>query len=254
MRKLARRLVAGVGVSAIAISLALGGLYWAARQVPDFYRQSLARHRDSEPASGERFEQQALALHNQLQHAGRWEVRFTENDVNGWLADDLPRKFPRLLPAGVSDPRVAIEENSLRLAIRYNRGSVDTVLSLAGEAYLTDQPNEVAIRIGQARAGFLPVPLARLLDDISERAARAGVPLRWTEARGAPVALVRVPFDVSLPGREKHDPQRLVLEQLHSLQGEFVVVGRIESVDSDAREQAAPTTAVQPLTSDTRQR
>lgn len=254
MPKLARRLVIALALAAFAIGLSVGGLYWATRQVPDFYRQSLARQSDADPASGERFEQQALALHSQLQHAGRWEIRFTQDEINGWLADDLPRKFPRLLPEGLSDPRVAIDGNALRLAVRYRRGSVDTVLSLSGDAYLTDQPNEVAVRIGQARAGFVPVPLGRLLDDIRARAVLAGVPLRWTEADGAPVALLRVPCDVMLPGHDEDDPQRLVLEQVRINQGEFVVVGRIESVGSEAGENAAPSTAVQPLESETCQR
>src|SRR5436305_1794970 len=83
-----------------------------------------------------------------------------------WLPGDLPAKFPRALPTGIAEPRIAIIGNELHLAVHYGRGGVDTVVSLAGEASLTNQPNEVAVRIDQARAGMLPIPLGSFVQEI----------------------------------------------------------------------------------------
>ena len=136
----------------------------------------------------------------------------------------------------------------LRIALRYQRGGVDTVLSIAGEAYLTDQTNEIAVRLDRARAGLVPVPLTRFLDEVAERAARANVPLRWTEVGGAPVALIRPPLDASDAAN-----RRVVLDRLRLDQGQLLLGGRTEEVPP-AGDVAHPATAGQPSDKDTRQR
>jgi hypothetical protein len=249
MRSVTRRLILAAAGVALFATAALLGVYRASRRVPEFYRKALAAPPTLQREGGQRFERHALALHNQFHHAGHWEVRFDQDDINGWLAADLPAKFPRALPPGVSEPRIAIDRGAVRLAVHYQRSGVDTVVSLSGQAYLTDQPNEVAIHVEQARAGLLPVPLGKFVQEITERAARANVPLRWTEAHGTPVALVRVPLALD-------DVQRrqFVLERLHFGDGELVVAGRTEEPAPDSDDRAAPSTAVQPGDSEIRQR
>jgi hypothetical protein len=248
MRKVARRLLIAAVALVMLLLAALGCVYQASRSVPAFYRQALAAPTATQHQSGQRFEQHAMALHNQLYHAGRWEIHFTEDEINGWLAADLPEKFPQALPAGVSGPRISIDGGVVHLAVRYQRGAIDTIVSLAGDACLTDQPNEIAVRIDQARAGLVPVPLARFLHEISERAARANVPLRWTEDKGVPVALVRVPLDADNARR------RLTLERVQFAGGELIVAGRTEDDSLDSSQPVAPNTAAQPAASETRQR
>jgi hypothetical protein len=171
----------------------------------------------------------------------------TQEEINGWLATNLPEKFPQALPPGISNPRIAIEDEKVHLAVRYSRGGVETVLSISGEAYLTAQPNEIAVRLDRARAGMLPVPLARFLHEITERAAKAGVPLRWTEVRGAPVALLRLPLD------RDEDDKRVVLEDIRWRDGQLLVAGRTEEPSPGTSDQQ-PATAVQPGPKETRQR
>jgi hypothetical protein len=247
-RKLARRLIAAIVVASLMAVVGLFAVHRAIRQVPEFYRQALTASPATQHDEGQRFEEHALAMHNQLQQAGQWEARFTQDEVNGWLAAELPAKFPRALPPGVSDPRVAIARGKVRLAAHYQRGGVDTIVSLAGEAHLTQQPNEVAIHISQVRAGLLPVPLGKFLQEVTERATRANLPLRWTEAEGTPVALIRVPRQW---GESRH--RQLVLQRLVFGDGELAVAGRIEPQSKEA-DDAAPATAVQPAEAETIQR
>src|SRR4029079_4731605 len=192
MRQMVRRLLIAAAATALGAVALLLCLYQASRIVPAFYRQALIAPAGAVAEDGQQFERAALDLHNQRHRSGRWKARLTQEQINGWLASDLPAKFPHALPGGISEPRIAIDDGVLRLAVRYQRGGVDTVLSIAGEAYLTAQPNEIAIRVDQARAGLVPVPLTRFLSEIDEQAARANLPLRWAEARGAPVALIRL--------------------------------------------------------------
>lgn len=251
MRKIAAALSVVMLALAIVGAVALFSLYRASQQVPTFYQRALV-HTAAEQDSGERFERQALALHNQVRHSGQWESRFSEDEINGWLAAVLPEKFPQALAQGISDPRIAMEGDLMRLAVRYERGSTSTIVSLAARVQLTAEPNEVAIQIRELRAGSLPVPLARFLDDITHRAASAGFPLRWTETDGHPVALVRLALDPkSFQGRQ------LTLERLEVADRELLVGGRTEELPpvEAVAEAAQPEGEVaSPPPSETRQR
>src|SRR5262245_23958863 len=119
MRKLVRRLLIASLVCVALVALASWTIYSASRQPPEFYRQALTATPEVQHEQGQRFEQQALTLHNQAYHAGRWEVRFGQDEINGWLAAELPAKFPKVLPAGVSEPRIDISQGLVRLAIHY---------------------------------------------------------------------------------------------------------------------------------------
>ncbi|HZN33495.1 MAG TPA: hypothetical protein VFB80_06730 [Pirellulaceae bacterium] len=223
MRKYARLAVVVLLALAGAGAISLFSLYRASRHVPVFYERALAVQPEAQKAAGQKFEQEALSLHNQVRQPGRWEARFTQDEINGWLAADLPVKFPQALPKGASDPRMALSAGQVQLAVRYERGATKTVVSLSGQVQLTQEPNELAVRIDGVRAGALPLPLAEFRDEIAERAAKAGVPIRWTEAEGVPVALVRLPLDP-----REFGGRRLVVEELRLTEGELFVAGRTE--------------------------
>ncbi len=226
-----------LGITLFAAAGAVGSAYWASRRAPAFYRVALASSPAEAIEQGERFERAALALHNQAQHAGRWETSLSADEINGWLATELPTKFPQLLPAGISDPRVAIDGDMFHIAVRYSRGNVDTVLSISGEAYLTAQTNEIAIRLDAARAGLVPIPLGRVIQEIDDRAERSDVSLRWTEVKGLPVALVRLPLD------RDDDKGRIVLDRLSTANNQLLLAGRTEMATTTEEKQ--PATAVQ---------
>jgi hypothetical protein len=248
MRKICRRLMISAAAAGLLASVALWCVVAASRRAPEFYRQALAASPAALAQDGQRFEHDALDLHNQLQEEGHWQALLTQDEINGWLATDLPAKFPKLLPPGVSQPRLAIEDGKFRVAVHYQRGRVDTVLSLTGEAYLTAQPNEVAVRLDAARAGLVPVPLARFIDEISAHAARADLPLRWSEVRGAPVALLRVPLNLNDDGK-----RQVLLDRVELQDATLLLAGRTQKGPRDG-DRAAPVTAGQPGEKETRQR
>ena len=243
-RRLALISAAGLVVVLVFFSAAT---YLASRRAPSFYRQALSAPPADALEQGERFERAALALHNQVQRPGRWEAALTADEINGWLATELPAKFPQMLPTGIADPRVAIDGETFRAAVHYQRGGIDTVLSISGEAYLTAQDNEIAIRLTQARAGLVPIPLGHVIQEISQRAERAELSIRWTEVKGSPVALVRLPLDLA------DGTGRIVLDRLDTAHNQLLLAGRTESITPDTQGENRPATALQP-DKDTRQR
>lgn len=183
------------GLCVVIVVLVLVGLYLAVRHEPAFYRATLDINRAALEKGSDRMLRKATALQNALMRPGRWELRVTAEEINGWLAVDLPRNHPSALPPSLGDPRVAISPDEMILACRYDAGGVRSVLSLTVQPYLA-QPNVVALRIVRARAGLLPMPLKTVLDGLSGAAHAMQSRLTWADADGMPVALLSMPDDM----------------------------------------------------------
>ena len=177
----------------VGLLLAAGGtallVYRATQQVPAFYEEALAREPQAAMQANDEYLQQVTALASDLQRPGEWQAVFTAEQINGWLAVDLVSNYPDLLPEEIQAPRIAIADKQATVACRIVRGDKSTVFSLSLDVYLSE-PNVLALRLRSARAGALPMPLAKVLDALTEAARHADVPLQWRQNAGDPVALV----------------------------------------------------------------
>lgn len=196
-------------------------LYSASRHEPQFYQQALQIEPEQQREAGHELEKSVLDLHNTARTEGRWEAVFTEAQVNGWLAADLPEKFPHMLPVGTDQPRVSIDPQRIKIACRYQHGKINTVVSFDLSVNLTTEPNTLAVRVSQVRAGALPVPLKRFLAPITKAGADSDIALRWSQADGDPVALVTVPHQ-----HADYSHREIYLESVEMRDGEIRLAGR----------------------------
>jgi len=223
MRRFIRWLFVGC-LAIVLIALAAGMYcYRSLQQVPEFYSQALAQPAPEPAKAAYKFEQQVLELRNDVHREGDWQATFTAEEINGWLASDLPVKFPRALPSNVSDPRVAITPEMIQIACKYSDARFNSVVSIGAQPKMTADPNVIAIRIKQVRAGALPVPLANFLEQISAHTAKAGVPLRWGEENGDPVAYITLPMN-----QPEFQGKTLRVEVVELKEGALVVSGKTE--------------------------
>ena len=126
------RLATALAVGCIAIGLlALGSAYWAARRVPAFYQQVLQAEPAALKKNSDQLLENAAALASSVHNEQRWQALFTAEQINGWLAVDVVKNFPELLPKGVADPRIAIHPDRVALAGRYLDGPVETEIGRA---------------------------------------------------------------------------------------------------------------------------
>ena len=197
-------------------------LYRGTQQVPQFYEQSLQPKlsRPEQAQLGDEFEREVLELHNDTGREGQWQAVFSDQEVNAWLAVDLVQNHPRALPPDLVDPRVRIAVDRLQVACRYKGEPLETVVSIEADVYLTDKPNQLALRIRGFRAGLIPLPLKQLMDRVTDAARKSDVQLLWSQQEGDPVALFQVPAEhQQFPGRE------LCLETLELRDGEIFLAG-----------------------------
>ncbi|MFM8415116.1 MAG: hypothetical protein ACKOCX_10365 [Planctomycetota bacterium] len=210
-----RRFVFPLLVSLVAVLAVLGG---AAAWSPAFYRARL-------PAGGPVAEQAARrlvttvsAMHADFLRVGRWEGLVDERDVNAWLAIDLPRNHADILPVAVLDPRVEFLPGRLRAGVRLGRGLLSATCWIEAEVSLRE-PNQLGIRLVDARLGGLPLPRGPILRELAGRLERLGTvtETRWQDGRGLLV--------VYIPSTHQAGGVSHWLEAVRFAAGELAVAG-----------------------------
>ena len=157
-----------------------------------------------------------------FESTGRWEILFTEEEINAWLAHSLPKKHPDLLPEGFSDPRVHIEPDGISGACRVERGAISGVVSLKVDVRMA-QPNVCNARIRRAQLGNLPWPLNKIITAANRTAREAEIPLSWKQAGGDPVAVVRIPLI--------EDDKHVSIETLQLEEGKLYLAGVTKRIE-----------------------
>ena len=200
-------------------------VYRGTQHVPDFYIDVLNSELTPQEQAklGDDFEREALELHNDAKRVGAWEAVFSEDQVNAWLANDLPRNHPRALPSEVSDPGVKISPDQVQVGCMYSGEPIGAVISLSADVYLTDKPNQLAIQVHSVRAGRVPLPLKNFMDRVSEATRTSGLQLVWSRKDGDPVALIQIPSQV-----DRKTGRKIRVETLELRDGEVYVAGRTD--------------------------
>ena len=144
---------------------------------------------------GSKLEQTVLDIYNAATIPTTWDGTLTETEINGWLGSELPAKFPETLPENFKDPRVWLQANELTIAGRYSYKDLRGILVGKFDLFCTDQPNQVAVRIGSIKLGVVPVPVTQFADTITESLQQSGYESSWSTQDGDPVLLVNIPDD-----------------------------------------------------------
>jgi hypothetical protein len=159
-------------------------------------------------------------LLNGIQLAREWQVSFTEAQINSFFEEDFKHSglAKQLLPHGISEPRVVVEENRLRLGFRYGLDFWSTVVTIDLRVWLAPkEPNVVAVEFQGVHAGALPISPQSLIDQVKRFAERSKLEVSWYRFNGNPVALLRFPGDQPRPTTQ--------VRQLLLTPGRLIIVG-----------------------------
>jgi hypothetical protein len=214
-RKIRLLLILSGSLAAI-VAVALLALYGAACYEPAFYREAMEIDDDTLEKGSDRMLQQTTALAGAVKKKGEWDALFTAEHINGWLAVDMVNNHPNLLPPTLHDPRVVIHPKGITIACRFEQDNISTVLSLTVEPYMPE-PNVIALRFIQARAGLLPIPLGDVLDRFTQAVRDLQWHVAWRHAGNDPVAMLSFP--------PNDDDRPMQIETLRLGEGEIYVAG-----------------------------
>lgn len=226
MRVYLRRAVIFGGVLIAAIGCTSVWLHHQSRQVPDFYRLATVQNVTAEAiaerqAANRRLVENVQRARDAAARQGAWSVTFSSDEVNAWLAEGYPEKFPSLSQRGLTQPRAAIEDDRLLVAARLTTRGYEFVVSCEVQIELTEQPNLLAIHLDRFRVGALPIPWNQLKDRIDREAVRSGIDLQWDESEDGPVALLTIP--TAYPG---FPAKPVIVESIRLSGGKIELSGR----------------------------
>ncbi len=202
-------------------------LYQSAQRIPEFYQAALEVPAETLVAAGADFERNVAQLHNNTVDKGDWKSVFTQEQINGWLQFEFAKKFPNALPQGISDPRVSIINDEIKLAFGVKAKNLSGIVVAAGDLFCTAQKNQIGIRIKSINAGLIPISIDRWANEIGSRLRERRIPFSWTEVEGDPVALITVPTSIT-------DERELELKDISVENKKIVLIGEtILSADVD---------------------
>jgi hypothetical protein len=223
----------------VILALVAAGVYLLSLHVPDFYVRAMVPPGKDRQRRATKFANDFAQLYQDVTYNRQWLGQFDERDVNSFFQEQLESSglADPILPKSMSDPRIQIERDRLRLGFRYRWGPLATIISIDMRVWLAAKElNVIALELQGLHAGSLPIAAQSLLEQVSETARQNNIEVTWYRYRGNPVALCRFQADQDRPTfRLDH----IALED-HAVR----VWGR--SSEGPSLRQVVPTAAVKP--------
>jgi hypothetical protein len=202
----------------------LGTLTVLTQHEPAFYRRAGIPPGQERKEISARCEGRAFGVVNDIRvgggDKGNWGGQFSEAELNCYLAEHFITSglAKKMLPEGISDPRIAIDKNCIRLGFRYGCSPWSTVVSVSFRAWLAKgEPNVIILELQGLHAGALPISAQSLLEDISDALRQQNIQVSWYRHDGYPTAALKFQSDQPRP------PAQLL--QLEATPGMLTVVG-----------------------------
>lgn len=186
----------------LLVLLGLGtALAFMVAHEPAFYRQVEVSPGDQRQVQSKDFFREFMAMVNYYVGDYKlWEVDFSEDQINSYFAEDFIRSglIHKTFPENISEPRVKIEADRIRIGFRYGKKPWSTVVSIDLKPWFAAQERDVlALEVQGIHAGLLPIASQSILERFSELARSQGIEVTWYRNEGKPVALIR--FRASRP-------------------------------------------------------
>lgn len=193
-RRWRSRLIRIIASVVVFVTVGILLLYFAAQFQPGFYRNAKDVDAISLQKFGDEMEMALLDMQNDILTESTWQAIIFDHQVNGWLASDLPEKFPGTLPKNIRSPRIAFFNEEVRIAFEIKFGMFSGYVCIEGDVFCPDSRiNQLAIKISKARIGILPIPVSAWADRLTQSLNESGIPTVWDEIDGDPVALITLP-------------------------------------------------------------
>jgi hypothetical protein len=197
-----RSFIVAVGIVVFLTGSTATALLLLLHYEPQHHRRSAVPPGDNRVQLSQEFYRLFFALVSDMNGKDLWQASFSDEQINSYLNEAFIHSgmSEKLLPEGISEPRVAFEPERMRLSFRYRSRFVNTVVSITLRIWLPrNDPNVVVLQLEGLQAGLVPFTAQWLLERISEVPRKNGIDVSWYRHEGCPVALVRFQNDQPHP-------------------------------------------------------
>jgi hypothetical protein len=227
-RKWRRRVVVMLLVLLVVVAGGLYSTYQATQQAPDFYTSIVEKPvaASSGPPVRAVAEKQIDEAKSAARKKESWRFEFTQDQINEFLARDLPEQFPGVLPASFKDPRIKIENGKMLLGCQYDSERFKAVIWVESEAVVGQDGKSIKLIPKSAGAGMLPMPVSRLFERLNTLN---------TQTRGIELAIEGEPPDAIVirpqPGTIPPEHEDYYIDAIRLEEAKLSLEGSWEPVD-----------------------
>ena len=215
-----RTVLFAVGLVVVVLLVSGSTLLALLKHVPNYYEQlHLPESPERRELSGRCVSLMSDLLNDLENGEAKWGAEFSADELNSFFQQDFLTSLGEgYLPPGMSEPRVTIEGDRLKIGVRYGSGFWSAVVTLEVRAWLVaGETNMIAVEIESLSAGGVPLSPNVLLDQVTEAARGANMILTWYRHQGKPVAILQYQADQLVP--------TLILQRLECVDGKLAIVG-----------------------------
>lgn len=209
-----------IGLVFIVLAVTSTTLLLFLKHIPTYYQQlKLPETLERRERSGECVSGMSDLLNDLENGEAKWGIEFSSEQLNSFFQQDFLTSLGEgYLPPKMSEPRILIEDDRLKVGVRYGTGFWSTIVTLELRMWLVaDETNMIALEIQSLSAGGLPLSPNVLLDKVTEAARNANMTVTWYRHEGKPVAILQYQADQLEP--------TLILQRLECVDGKLAIAG-----------------------------
>jgi hypothetical protein len=183
-----------VGMLGCLLCVVLGAALILVRYEPQWYRNAGIPAGTQRTQLSQDFHEAFSQLMYQVGNEPEWNGRVTAKQVNAWFEEGMYQEKldADLLRGNISQPRIAFEDNRVRLGFRYGKGIRSTVISMNLQIWVPpDDTSAVVLQLESLQAGLLPVSAQSVLEEISRLLREKDIEINWYRHNGYPTAVLR---------------------------------------------------------------
>jgi hypothetical protein len=199
-----KRLLLALGIVVVVLGAVLVTIGFMVKHEPSFYARAAVEPGPFRRQESDAFRSRFLDhLYNPIQAKQKvWQATFTEAQINSYFDEDFIESgfAGRLLPDGITGPRVALDQDRVRIGFRYGTPPWSTVISLDFRVWLAPrEPNVVVLQLLGIHAGSLPISSRSLMERVFEGLKRHNIEVTYHRHENKPTAVLRFHDDQSRP-------------------------------------------------------
>ena len=208
-----------LAVAVLLAGTAAGTLALLVHQEPAFYVQRAVAPGKVRKSQADEFTKTFFLVLNAFSNGDSFNATFTEEQVNSYFQETfITSGFAKSLPKDISEPRLAVEPERIRLAFRYGSPPWSSIISVDWRVSLAPRsPMSLCWSCKGSTPGHCRSRPSHCLSRFSDIGRRNNIDVAWYRHNGNPVALLRFPND-SRSGVQ--------LLQLELGSGKLTLVGR----------------------------
>lgn len=180
-------------VGILVIILAVAGLLWSLARPPAFYAEEMARTVAPEVRleQAKVVEQRTERVVESVKRGTAVVEKYEQEQLNNWLAQEVNTRSRDAIPAQIHDPRIRLGQGEVEIVFRAEdpRTKVKTYVSVLARPEVTP-PARLKVEILEVRAGALPLPMDKMLDEISGRLKKRGWNVAVSKSDGHDVVTI----------------------------------------------------------------